>query len=143
MPETVFDKKTTGISASCNVRVTSLYRAEGVPVAFFFSIPTCPDIKTLYALVKKATILDWNIPQEPFEKTKWVVKHVQGQSVLMLNTRSELDISVYLEGFEWEMFDSNKMGKEPPWDSGLSYRKGQRTGLSSAQFSRSVVSDPL
>lgn len=53
MPETVFDKKNTGVSISCNVRVTSLYRAEGVPVAFFLSIPTCPDIKTLYALVKK------------------------------------------------------------------------------------------
>ena len=49
MPETVFDKN-TGVSTSCNVRVTSLYRAEG---AFFSSIPTCPDIKTLYALVKK------------------------------------------------------------------------------------------
>ena len=63
--------------------------------------------------------------------------------MLMLNTRSDLDISVHLEGFEWELFDSNKMGKEPFWDSGLSYRKGQRTGLSSAQFTRSVVSDSL
>ena len=38
MPETVFDKN-TGISTSCSVRVTSLYRAERVLVVFYSPSP--------------------------------------------------------------------------------------------------------